>query len=83
MKHMFPAAALIGGLFIAAGAGAALMLVSALAVWVLLRDLRFLFGRLPGQPQVGVLADPGVHGDAGGDGGVDAAGRAELCDRHH
>jgi len=63
------------GLAIAAGAGAALMLTSALGVWILLRDL-------PGPTEVGVLADPGVHGDAGGNGGVDAAGRPELCDRN-
>ena len=30
-----------------------------------------------------VLAEPGVHGDAGGDTGVDRAGRAQLGDRAH
>lgn len=63
------------GLAIAAGAGAVLMLTSALGVWILLRDL-------PGPAEVGVLDNPGVHGDSGGDRGVDAAGRTELCDRH-
>ena len=38
---------------------------------------RPLFGTHP------VLADPGVHRDAGGDAGVDRAGRAELGDRQH
>ena len=65
------------GLSIAAGAGAVLMLVAALAVWVLLRS-----APLPGQTQVGVLDDPGVHGDPGGDRSVDTAGGTELCDRH-
>ncbi|BBX19030.1 MFS transporter [Mycolicibacterium duvalii] len=69
--------AFTAGLAIAAGAGAVLMLASAAAVWVLLRD-----ARLPGQAEVGVLDDPGVHGDSGGDRGVDAAGGAELGDRH-
>ena len=36
----------------------------------------------PGVGQIGVLLDPGVHGDAGRDAGVDAARRAELRDRH-
>ncbi len=63
------------GLAIAAGAGAALMLTSALGVWILLRDL-------PGPAEVGVLDNPGVHGNSGGNGGVDAAGRPELCDRN-
>jgi MFS transporter, DHA2 family, multidrug resistance protein len=70
--------AFTAGLSIAAGAGAVLMLVSALAVWLLLRS-----DRLPGEVEVGVLDDPGVHGDSGGGAGVDAAGGAELCDRHH
>ncbi|MGE2833028.1 MFS transporter [Mycobacterium sp. SMC-4] len=69
--------AFTSGLSIAAGAGAALMLVSAVAVWVLLRD-----NRLPGGAEVGVLSDPGVHGDAGGDGGIDATGGTELRDRN-
>lgn len=64
------------GLSIAAGVGAALMLVSALTVWVLLRR------HLPGTVEIGVLDDPGVHGDSGGDRGVDAAGGAERGDRH-
>jgi DHA2 family multidrug resistance protein-like MFS transporter len=70
-------AAFTSGLSIAAGVGAALMLVSALAVWLLLRG-----ARLPGLVQVGVLDHPRVHGDPGGDRGVDAAGRTELCDRN-
>ncbi|MGV0850677.1 MFS transporter [Mycolicibacterium phlei] len=69
------------GLAIAAGAGAALLLASAVVVWKLLRDMRF--PELPGEPEVGVLADPDVHRDTGGDAGVDAAGGTELCDRHH
>ncbi|AMO63462.1 major facilitator transporter [Mycolicibacterium phlei] len=73
--------AFTAGLAIAAGVGAALLLVSTAVVWILLRDMRF--ADLPGEPEVGVLADPDVHGDAGGDAGVDAAGRPELCDRHH
>jgi DHA2 family multidrug resistance protein-like MFS transporter len=68
--------AFTSGLAIASGVGATLMLVSAVAVWLLLRD------RLPGTIEVGVPSDPGVHGDAGGDSGIDAAGGAELCDRH-
>lgn len=69
--------AFTSGLAIAAGAGAVLMLVSALAVWLVLRD-----ARLPGGVEVGVLDEPGVHGDTGGDGGVDAASGTELGDRH-
>lgn len=70
-KHAFTS-----GLAIASGVGAALMLVSAVAVWLLLRE------RLPGAVEVGVGSDPAVHGDACGDSGIDAAGGAELCDRH-
>ncbi|MGE2733534.1 MFS transporter [Mycolicibacterium vaccae] len=69
--------AFTSGLAIAAGAGAVLMLVSALGVWLVLRDTR-----LPGGAEVGVLDDPGVHGDPGGDGGVDAPCGPELGDRH-
>ncbi|MGA5461964.1 MFS transporter [Mycobacterium sp. NPDC050041] len=69
--------AFTSGLAFASGAGAVLMLVSALGVWLLLRS-----APLPGQAEVGVLDDPGVHGDAGGHGGVDAAGRTELCNRN-
>jgi MFS transporter, DHA2 family, multidrug resistance protein len=68
------------GLAIAAGVGAALMLTSALTVWILLRQR--LPGALPGHTEVGMLDDPGVHGDPRGDGGVDAAGGAEGGDRH-
>jgi MFS transporter, DHA2 family, multidrug resistance protein len=68
--------AFTNGLAIASGVGSALMLASAAAVWILLR------ARLPREPEVGVLADPGVHGDSGRDAGVDAAGRTELCDRN-
>lgn len=64
------------GLAIAAAVGAALMLTSALTVWILLRR------HLPGDTEVGVLNDPGVHGDPGGDGRVDAASGAEGGDRH-
>ncbi|SEH50869.1 MFS transporter, DHA2 family, multidrug resistance protein [Mycolicibacterium rutilum] len=70
--------AFTAGLAIAAGVGAVLMLVSALAVWLLLRS-----APLPGQSEIGVLDDPGVHGDPGGHAGVDAAGGPELCDRNH
>ncbi|MGE2715485.1 MFS transporter [Mycolicibacterium litorale] len=59
------------GLAIASGVGAALMLTSAVTVWLLLRT------RLPRLGEVGVLDDPGVHRDAGGDRRVDTAGRAE------
>jgi MFS transporter, DHA2 family, multidrug resistance protein len=69
-------AAFTTGLATASGVGAVLMLASALAVWLLVRD------RLPGGPEVGVLNHPGVHGNSGGDRRVDAAGRAELGDRH-
>ncbi|MDO3637860.1 MFS transporter [Mycolicibacterium arseniciresistens] len=68
--------AFTSGLAFASGVGAVLMLVSALGVWLLLRS-----APLPGQSEVGVLDDPGVHGDAGGHGGVDTAGRTELCNR--
>lgn len=66
------------GLAVASGVGAALLLSAAVAVWWLLRTHPVS----PGVTEVGVLTDPGVHGDPGGDGGVDAARRAELCDRH-
>lgn len=62
------------GLSIASGAGAALMLVSAATVWFLLRE------RLPRLAEVGVLDDPGVHGDTRGHARVDAAGRPECGD---
>jgi MFS transporter, DHA2 family, multidrug resistance protein len=64
------------GLAIASGVGAVLLLVSAVAVWVLLKP------SLPRATEVGMLPDPGMHGDAGGDGRVDAARGAELGDRH-
>ena len=66
------------GLAVASGVGAALLLSAAIAVWWLLRTHPVS----PGVTEVGVLTDPGVHGDPSGDGGVDAARRAELCDRH-
>ena len=66
------------GLAVASGVGAALLLSAAVAVWWLLRTHPVS----PGVTEVGVLTDPGVHGDPSGDGGVDAARRAELCDRH-
>lgn len=62
------------GLSVSAGVGAVLLLTSAVGVWWLLRS--------PGAGEVGVLPDPGVHDDARGDGGVDAAGGAELGNRH-
>ncbi len=64
------------GLAIASGVGSALMLIAAVAVWILLRP------RLPGASEVAVLHDPGVHRDTGGDAGVDAACGTELGDRH-
>ncbi|TFV59114.1 MFS transporter [Mycobacterium sp. PS03-16] len=67
-------AAFTDGLAIASGVGAALMLTSAVTVWLLLR------GGLPGETEVGVLGDPGVHGDPGGDRCVDAPCGAELRD---
>ncbi len=66
------------GLAVASGVGAVLLLSAAVAVWWLLRTHPVS----PGVTEVGVLTDPGVHGDPSGDGGVDAARRAELCDRH-
>ena len=69
-------AAFTSGLAIASGVGSVLMLISAAAVWLLLRQ------RLPGAAEVAVLDDPGVHGDAGGDGRVDAPCGAELRDRN-
>ncbi len=64
------------GLAVACGVGATLLLVSAIGVWLLLRS------HSPRPAEIGMLADPGVHGDPRRDGGVDAARRAELCDRH-
>ena len=58
------------GLAIAAGVGSALLLASAVAVWLLLRPPP----TRPGAAEVGVLDDPGMHRDAGGDRCVDAAG---------
>jgi MFS transporter, DHA2 family, multidrug resistance protein len=69
-------AAFTDGLAIASGVGSALLLAAALAVWLLLKE------RLPGAVEVAVLNDPGVHCDAGGHCRVDAAGGAELGDRH-
>jgi DHA2 family multidrug resistance protein-like MFS transporter len=68
--------AFTNGLAIASGVGSALMLIAAVAVWILLR------ARLPGEPEVAVRHDPGVHRDTGGDAGVDAACGPELGDRH-
>ena len=51
-----------------------------------LRSLRDCFERLNERPagatEVGVLHDPGVHRDAGGDGRIDTARGPELCDRN-
>ncbi|MEH3139227.1 MAG: MFS transporter [Mycobacterium kyogaense] len=60
------------GLSVASGVGALLLLSSAVAVWILLKS--------PGPAEVGVLADPGVHRDAGSDRRVDAPCGAELRD---
>ncbi|TRW77851.1 MFS transporter [Mycolicibacterium sp. 018/SC-01/001] len=60
------------GLSVASGVGALLLLSSAVAVWILLKS--------PGQAEVGVLSDPGVHRDAGSDRRVDAPCGAELRD---
>ena len=67
--------AFTNGLAIASGVGSVLMLISAVAVWFLLRQ------RLPGAAEITVLDDPGVHGDAGRDRRVDAARGTELGDR--
>jgi DHA2 family multidrug resistance protein-like MFS transporter len=69
-------AAFTSGLAIASGVGSVLMLIAAVAVWLLLRQ------RLPGAAEIAVLDDPGMHRDAGGDGRVDAPCGAELGDRH-
>ena len=74
-------AAFTSGLAVASGFGAALLLASAVAVWMLLRPTTS-GALLPGAVEIGVLADPGVHRDTGGHSGVDAAGGAELGDRH-
>ena len=66
------------GLSVASGVGAVLLLTAAVAVWWLLRPQ----DQSPGAAEIGVLTDPGVHGDAGGDGRVDAPCGAELGDRH-
>lgn len=60
------------GLSIASGVGALLLLSSAVAVWILLKS--------PRPAEVGVLPDPGVHRDTGGDRRVDAPCGAELRD---
>lgn len=73
------------GLAIASGVGAALLLTAAVAVWLLLRPRKDVAGSATGSPgavEIGVLADPGVHGDSGSDRRVDAPGGAELSDRH-
>lgn len=81
-------AAFTSGLAVASGFGAALLLASAVAVWLLLRPSTKGSGgggcpaRSPSTAEVGVLTDPGVHGDPRGDRRVDAAGGAELGDRH-
>lgn len=69
--------AFTNGLAVAAGTGSVLLLVSAVAVWLLLRQRP----PLPGPAEIGVLNDPGVHGDTGGDTGIDTAGGPELGDR--
>ena len=72
------------GLAVASGVGAALLLAAAVAVWLLLRPRpggADIPASSPGAAQIGVLADPGVHGDPGRDRCIDAAGGAELGDR--
>jgi MFS transporter, DHA2 family, multidrug resistance protein len=66
------------GLAIAAGVGSALLLASAVTVWLILTPRP----TLPGAAEVGALDDLGSHRDAGGDHCVDGAGGAELADRH-
>ena len=83
------------GLSVAAGVGAALLLTAAVGVWWLLRPQPDVAGspapqpdvagspaNSPGTLEIGVLPDPGVHRDPGGDGRVDAPCGAELGDRH-
>ncbi len=70
------------GLSVGSGVGAALLLTSAVAVWWVLRPRPSDTLVSPGVAEVGVLPNPGMHGDAGGDSGVDAACGAELGDRH-
>ena len=66
------------GLAIAAGVGSALLLASAVAVWLLLKPRP----TPPGAAEVDELDDPGPHRDAGGDPCADGSGGAELADRH-
>ncbi|MGP4055963.1 MFS transporter [Mycobacterium sp. 4D054] len=65
------------GLSVASGVGAVLLLTSAVAVWWLLRPRP---GDSPRLVEVGVLTDPGVHRDPGGDPRVDTARGSELGD---
>jgi len=65
-------AAFTDGLAVGSGVGAVLLLVSAAAVWVLLAS--------PRPAEIGVLTNPGVHGDPGRDRRVDASCGAELRD---
>ena len=84
------------GLAIASGVGAALLLTAAIAVWLLLRPQPDVAGSpapqpdvagspaprpSPGAAQIGVLPNPGVHGDPRGDSCIDASGGTELGDR--
>jgi len=72
------------GLAIASGAGAVLLLTAAVAVWLLLRPKPHVAGSPAPSPraaEVGMLANPGVHGNPRGDTDVDTAGGAELGDR--
>ncbi|ANI37763.1 MFS transporter [Mycolicibacterium vaccae] len=65
------------GLATASAVGAVLLLTASFAVWWLLRPARW---DSPGAVEVGVPADPGVHGDTGRDARVDAARGPELGD---
>lgn len=65
------------GLAIAAGVGSGLLLVSAVAVWLLLKPQP----RPAGAAELGGLDDPGGHRDPGDDRCIDAAGAAELVDK--
>ena len=63
------------GLAIAAGVGSALLLASAVAVWLLLRPPP----TRPGAAEAGGLDDPGMHRDASGDLCVAAAGASNWA----
>ncbi|MCH9733613.1 MAG: hypothetical protein K0U78_03535, partial [Actinomycetia bacterium] len=82
-------AAFTDGLALASGVGAALLLMAAVAVWLLLRQQPHVPGRPAPQPHVAggpaprhkspraaeicMLANPGVHSNPRGNRGVDAS----------